>query len=484
MILTHLNALEAIAKTTEKEQYVNENKHNELLKRVFIKANCPSVNFWIKQIPQITETRGEMSLDEALDQIESIIESREKTGHDARDFIKNILESLNERDSEVLTRIIQKQDKTKIGTKFLNKLYGTGTIRKFGYMRVSLYKDKIGNIQYPAFIQKKADGIFSNIIIEENGSVTYLTRNGTAFEVPSLSQINNPYGKKIVIHGEGVIINPNTITGVEDRQVGNGMINKFIKSETTLESMDEKITKAKTEAAAQKLIAKKEEFLEELSHIDTHLKFEVWDILDFDSWTNGLDNTEYTERFKHLNQIIEVNPDFRMSIIDSQEVNSLEEAHEFNNKMLSQGEEGSVLKNINSIWKDTTSTEMVKMKPEKDCDLIITGWYHGETGSEFEKGIGGFNMESSDGLLKVNVGSGLSREERGFQRVDVNDSAKGIELIDGFDFDQYTGKIAAVKFNYVIESKNKDTYSLFLPTLLEVREDKTEADNLEKIMNS
>jgi len=488
MILKHLENLEAMAKTTEKEAYMINLKSDSLLKKVFVKANCPSVNFWIKQIPEIKENKGIISLEEAIDSLERVIEKRQKTGHDARDFLKSLLENLNERDSEVLKRIVLKQLKTSIGTKFLNKLYGKGTIRKFGYMRVSLYKNAIQNIKFDkggAIVQKKADGVFVNIIIEENGSVSFLTRNGTPFEVKSLPYINNPYSKKIIIHGEGLVRNTNKPNNVEDRQTGNGLINKFVKKEQTLASLDKKIQEAKTEKAKEKLIQKKKDSILEFENIDKNIMFDVWDILDFESWSNGIDKTGYILRLHNLENFLDTEETNRFLLVEYKIVTSLDEAKKFYEKMLNKGEEGAVLKNSYSIWKDTTSTEMVKMKPEKDCDLIITGWYNGEKGSEFELGIGGFNMESSDGLIKVNIGSGLSREQRGFERVCKEDSAKGIQLIHDFDFNQYIGKIAAVKFSYVIKSKGKNTHSLFLPTLIEIREkyDKDTADDFNKIMN-
>ncbi len=91
-------------------------------------------------------------------------------------------------------------------------------------------------------------------------------------------------------------------------------------------------------------------------------------------------------------------------------------------------------------------------------------------------------MESADGLLQVNV-SGMKRHERGLERVDLNDSSKGLQVIDGFDFDQFTGKISAVKYNEVIKSKSRDTYSLFLPNVLEIRDksDKVFPDDFAKI---
>ena len=49
------------------------------------------------------------------------------------------------------------------------------------------------------------------------------------------------------------------------------------------------------------------------------------------------------------------------------------------------------------------------------------------------------------------------------------------------DTDKYYGKILTVKFNEVIHSESKDKASLYLPTFVEVRDDKSEADSYEYI---
>ena len=77
--------------------------------------------------------------------------------------------------------------------------------------------------------------------------------------------------------------------------------------------------------------------------------------------------------------------------------------------------------------------------------------------------MGALVCESNDGIIEVNVGSGFNDEHR-----------KTIKEQD------ILGKIITVKYNARIKSKDGDE-SLFLPVFVEVREDKTEADNAEDI---
>jgi ATP-dependent DNA ligase len=165
-------------------------------------------------------------------------------------------------------------------------------------------------------------------------------------------------------------------------------------------------------------------------------------------------------------------------------VNSKNDIYNYYGEVLDKGEEGLVVKNFNITWKHGTSTEgMIKMKEFFDCDLKITGWVPGE--DSYTGGIGALICESSDGIIKVDPSSGLSMAQRGLQRVDEEDSSKGWGPIPCFDLNQYTGLIAAIKFNTLMVEKEDGTRSLFLPKIVEIRDpsDKREADSIEDILS-
>jgi hypothetical protein len=69
-------------------------------------------------------------------------------------------------------------------------------------------------------------------------------------------------------------------------------------------------------------------------------------------------------------------------------------------------------------------------------------------------------VESGDGEVQCSVGTGLSDEERSMA------------------FSEFENKIVAVKYNAVITDKKTGHKSLFLPVFVEIREDKTVADNV------
>ena len=112
-------------------------------------------------------------------------------------------------------------------------------------------------------------------------------------------------------------------------------------------------------------------------------------------------------------------------------------------------------------WEDKRSKQLIKLKAELDADLKVidvkagTGKYEGQ--------IGALVCTDSSRKLNVSVGSGLSDEQRKTLVAD--------ELI---------GKIVTVTYNAKIQAKD-GTWSLFLPRLVEIREDKNEANHFNDI---
>jgi DNA ligase-1 len=116
------------------------------------------------------------------------------------------------------------------------------------------------------------------------------------------------------------------------------------------------------------------------------------------------------------------------------------------------------VKNGDSPWEDKRSKYQVKMKAELEADLLVESIIEGS--GKYEGLVGSLSCTTKDGNLKVNVGSGLSDEDR------KKDPA------------EYIGKIISVKYNEKIKDKNSEHWSLFLPIFQELRLDKSEADNI------
>jgi DNA ligase-1 len=133
-------------------------------------------------------------------------------------------------------------------------------------------------------------------------------------------------------------------------------------------------------------------------------------------------------------------------------------------EIVKEGGEGVICK-TNAVYECKRSRSWIKLKEVNDCDLVVTGWIPGEgrrTGY-----VGSLCISDSTGTLRVDVGSGFTDADL----VMFNDLINRNELI---------GKIVAIQYNLSIQDKHGN-HSLFLPRFIEIRSDKTEADNINKI---
>ena len=402
--------------------------------------------------------------------------------------------------------------KCKVGATIINDVYGR-LIRIAPYQRCEKEPFLAKRIKYPCMAQTKEDGLFLNKIInvsnidpiynnvEESKGIS-TSRYGRILEENFfLRCLNNivPNGvfSNFVVHGEGLIRDPENPGKFYPREVGNGFINSFTQRVETQNNNLKLLAEAKSPKTREKIQNKIDEDFRTWKFVSKNLVFRIWDIVDLSDWLNLSSEQTVTERFELAKEFVRKWEEYKYSLnsedkdrigncnvelIDYRILHSEKEVMHYYNDHLENGLEGIIVKNLDCVWKNSTNTSgIIKLKEFKDCDLLVTGWNPGE--GEFEGGIGSLICESADGLLQVNI-SGMKREMRGLERVDLNDSSKGIRPIENFNFDHYTGKVIAIKYNALIESETKPGLkSLFIPNIIEVRDpsDKPKADLLSEI---
>ncbi len=415
-------------------------------------------------------------------------------GNSADKEIDNFLINNNSYYYDILNYVLKRDIKAKIGAKIINSVI-PNLIFVQPYMRCEPEKMmekrivyETDGVKHGAIVQTKADGLFSNIsilTIDKKETTDCTTRYGRKIANNFLleSMAFSSYWSDYTFHGEMLVVDENG--NIMAREIGNGRLNSYFKREETRKKSKEDILASKTLKKRTSLENAIEQDEIDWVYTEKNMFVKLWDVVLTSEWRNLESDVEAVDR---LNRVIEYVNDYnnwykltaknsRVQIIDWKIVHSNDEVMEFYKEQIEKGEEGCVVKNLNSKWMDGTNrTGIIKLKEFDECDLICVGWNYGDEGGEFEKGIGSLICESSDGLIKVDV-SGMKRKQRGFERVDPNDSSKGIQLIEGFDLDQHIGKIIATKFSYVIGD------SLYLPSCLEIREpsDKNFPDNNEKI---
>lgn len=440
--------------TTELKQLNSTNSSNEKLdilksvsdetKRFFEVCYNPRITFGIKKIPQYSKQSDDISLAEAIDFVLDNFATRKLTGNAAIDALQHLLSNTEE--PEALEKLIQRNAECGINVSMLNKAFGKGFIKEIPCMLAQPMNLKtLSKIKFPAISQLKCDGMRC-IIIKDSKSLNAFSRNGSPLEITHILDIIRDmeipgFPTEFIIDAE--------IIGIEDgelmsRQVSNGLCNKLIRN--TIKDSELK-----------------------------KLGIQVWDFIEGET-----DKTPYAERLeKSLLFVRNANTPY-IQAVESRMVFSIEEAQAHFNEKVSQGLEGIILKNADNIWENKRSNDLVKFKEELTIDLKVVDVIPG-TG-EFEGGLGALVCETECGKLKVNIGTGFSLEERGLKN-DLSDGKKKVVVIEDFESvkSRYLGEIVEVMYNAIIEDKNSNTKSLFLPRLLKVRKDKSVANKLSEV---
>lgn len=450
-ILRKLNEIDSLSKSKHKISKLREFLRNDELFRKIVKmATSGTMHFNIKNLPFVPKKDLGMTREEALNELFKHLEylsTRSGATKKDKEWISKLADQID-CGKIVVDRLLKGKLKCGVTSKTVNKAW-PGLVDVIPYNRCST-ESKIDNIVYSsekngkiishgAYLEEKLDGMFFNVLVySSQNKVVYLSRNGKDYKVKNerldRAFLNRSHGFDVAFTGEGRISRRGKIL---DRKTGNGLITKILKG-----TADEKIHK--------------------------ELFITIWEAIPMTDFWGGRCNVPLEKRYnsKYFDGL---NADKGIIRIPNRIlVHSHEEALDIANKWIEEGKEGGVLKNLSSVWRDGTAPDWIKLKAVVDCEMKIVGWEYGEEGSQYENCMGKIWCQSSDGFVKVKVGGGFST---------VNGDKNRL-----WNWDEYIGKIATIRFSEMISSKTKAAKSLFLPRFIEIRDDKDEADSYDEIM--
>jgi len=425
------NDLAANPSRNYKLEKLREHQGHETLREVIRLALCPFTQFYQRKIPTYKCDGTNANIESILPALYDL-SSRQVTGNAAIEYLRMLLSSLNEDDAKVLERIIDKSLDCGVQVSTANDVW-PGLITEYPCMLCSPFEQKlVDKINFPAYAQMKMDGMRFNAIVRD-GKCEFRSRNGK--EILLLGNLEQEFialagSIDCVFDGELLVMLDGDYQ-FADRQTGNGILNKANKG-----------TISAKEAA--------------MVHAT------VWDLIPYVQFVDGYCGTPYSKRYSTLEAIVsKQKPEGkRIWNVTSTIVQTLEEAQEIFQGYLAEGYEGIILKDGNGVWEDKRAKHQIKFKGELECDLKIVAIEEG-TG-KYAGMLGAIVCESSDGKIKVNVGSGFN---------DAHRKNLGKEILD---------KIVAIKYNSRIKNKLGDE-SLFLPIFVEIRDDKDIADSSKDI---
>jgi len=421
-----ITALQQEPSSNAKLEILQANKENALLKEYLRVTHSPQINFYVseKTFP-IADAGTIPCLALGTATIGYAIHNyalRNSTGHDAlRDITKN-LRWLSKEDGELFKMMLLKDIKAGIGAKQINKIW-PDLIPVQPYMRCSLPSDvdtSKWDWEAGVYSQVKADGMYC--AISNNKAVT---RNGNCFDINSfpvdLREAIRSIPKGVELNGELLVLAKDN--SIMDRKTSNGLLNSLLKS-------GDKIAKNYT------------------------IVYFIWD------YQFAKDAQPYECRYKELGAAYAKDGPIRL--IETHTCHTPEQAQEHLKACLALGLEGTVLKNPKGLWKDGTSKDIVKNKIVADIELLCYDVYEGSGKAKGK--LGGLSLRSSDGIVQVNCGTGFTDKQR-----------------EEYWKHPPIGCIIHITANDLVQEKKKNSFSLFLPSFQEIRTDKNEADDFQKI---
>lgn len=193
----------------------------------------------------------------------------------------------------------------------------------------------------------------------------------------------------------------------------------------------------------------------------------------------------YIERWEKLQEIV-VEEEKKMRLVDHDETSEEEKVQELQQKSLGEGQEGIMMKSLEAEYKPGNRVGyMVKLKPVMETlDLAIVGakWSEGRRSDWLGRlYLGCYNEEKDEYLEVGKMATGLTDKQ--FQ--EITEKLKPlITKEDGRKVEVRPEVIVEAEYEEIQESPNYSSgYALRFPRMKQFREDKEQADSLEKIEN-
>jgi len=378
----------------------------------------PMVTFGVKQVPQSKKDGPGLSFAEFVG-LASQLRDRELTGHDARDAIEETMnEATVDEWNHWYRRILIKDLKCGVSEKTINNVIKKTKrsdlkIPTFNCMLAHDSANHEKKMVGKKFLDYKLDGVRVVTIIL-NGVVTMYSRNGKQF-------LNFGHIEKELENLLG-----------KDSHEGGIVLDGEMVSSSFQALMKQVHRKDNVEA--------------------TDAQYALFDILPLDEFQKGVSTLGCRARHKQLLETIPESSD-NMFVVEKIECD-LDTAEgqkvfsDYNKMAIDKGFEGIMIKDVDALYECKRSHFMLKAKPFIEVSLEIVDTEEG-TGRNVGK-LGALICEGKDDgkFIKVNVGSGLSDEQR--------ESFWAVK-------DALIGEIAEVRADAITQNQDSEEYSLRFP---------------------
>ena len=409
MIIHDLNACHSV-----QEKLARLRKATELEKKLFLYTYDKERSYGVTPPRSFDVDVNRDPYPEMFEVLDKL--SRRKiTGGNAEAFVKEHAEQWGGLIYVVLSRKLH----CAVATSLINRAI-PGCIPLFS---LQLARTKpLENISFPCLAQLKYDGV--RIAITWDGiRLLFRTRNGKIIHLPDTQRVLD-YSQvpPFMLDTEVTLENGTT----EDRPKVAGLIN----SARCRGKIDE-----------------------------SQLRFFVFDGMSYGIFKAKIIEGAYTysARLKYVRRILsDLQPTGSgpLELATTETVYDVAATQELFEQVLSEGQEGLILKPFDHLYTFKRSVDWIKMKATDSVELVCVGVNEGE--GKYQGMIGALRCEGRvKGLVvSVRVGTGLSDHDR--------------ELPPS----EYIGKQIEVDYNSVIQNSASGKHSLFLPRFVGIRHDK------------
>ena len=439
-VLLAVESLEGNGSQKEKQKMISENLSEEMLYILdvcfnpFITTKLHKLD--LHQSLEVPEFPGFETFKSLVEDLKKAPAANDSLRSRANSLInstineENLAEDMDLRG--ILMKILTKRMNIGIGAKLINKAVGRELIPDPSLMLASDDQKEVSHWD-KIYCEEKYDGVRVIAVGDREKGFQFYTRAFNELDKSKLSRIEAELIQ--VLHSSNVVSEvffDGELTDLNRKSV-SGKVTQILKGTAP-------------------------------NDIDKDFLFNVFDIEKAEVLKTGKGTTPFIKRRQELEFLMGLlKEDSKVKLARQWVVDTMEETQKIYGLIVSMGGEGVILKPGDHIYECKRSRNWVKLKQIQDCDLEITGWFPGE--GKREGFIGGFICKDASGTLEVRIGSGFTDK-------DLQDLSQ--------DPDSLVGKIAAIQYNEPITDKFGGR-SLFLPRFIEIRSDKTAADDMTKM---
>jgi DNA ligase-1 len=374
-VIQILEDLESVSGRLAKEEILELNIKNKLLKRALVLACDANVPFYVNKFKMPKPGKGaggDAALESFLNTIVDKLASRKVTGNAAKDLVDSLFSKMNESEQKWCQRILLKNLRCGVSDSTINKAW-PGSIVGFAVQLAETLKSSCVNgkitildeVEYPVHVDPKLDGLRC-IAVKRSGRVTMFTRNGTVLEtLPRIAGV---------------------LEGLEyDDFVLDG------------EALGEDWNESASVVMSSK--SKKD---------DSGMKYHVFDGMSLEEWDAQQGEMTYAERLEYVASILDSLPKGSPVVpVVGKIVKSEKELMKFYSETMDKGYEGIMIKDPSALYRWKRTDAVQKLKPIQTFEGVVVGHNEGRRGSKREGLWGGFNVVLPNGVV-TKLGGGFS----------------------------------------------------------------------------